>query len=171
LNAQIQYTTGMGLAGGTLFSGWRGALLKEWTFATLISVGSGLPETPILPAAVGGTGFTGSLRPDYTGAALYAAPSGLSLNPAAYTSPQPGQWGNAGRNTITGPAQFSLNASMGRTFRLTDRFNLDLRIDSANALNHVAFSSWNTTFGNAQFGLPIAADSMRSLQTTMRLRF
>ena len=35
LSAQIQYTTGMGLAGGTLLTGWRGALVKDWTFATL----------------------------------------------------------------------------------------------------------------------------------------
>jgi len=171
LNAQLQYTTGMGLAGGSLFSGWRGTLLKEWTFATLITVGSGLPETPILPSPVNGTGIIGSLRPDYTGAALYSAPSGLFLNPAAYVAPLPGQWGTAGRNTINGPAQFSLNASLGRTFRLNDRFNLDFRADSANALNHVAFTSWNTTVTNSQFGLPTSANSMRSIQTTLRLRF
>ncbi len=171
LSAQIQYTTGMGLSGGTLLSGWRGALLKEWTLATLITAGSGLPETPVIPEPVTGTGVVGSLRPDYTGAALYAAPTGLSVNPAAYVTPPAGEWGNAGRNTITGPAQFTLNASMGRTFRLNDRFNLDLRLDSANALNHVTYSSWNTSVGSAQFGIPTAANSMRSVQTTLRLRF
>ena len=114
----MQYTTGMGLGGETLLRGWKGTLFKEWTFLTQITVGSGLPETPIYLAAVPGTGVTGSIRPDYTGAPLYAAPSGLFLNPAAYTAPLPGQWGNAGRNSIIGPAQFTLNASMGRTFRL-----------------------------------------------------
>ncbi len=172
LNAQIQYTTGMGLAGGTLLSGWRGTLLKDWTFATLISAGSGLPETPILPTPANGTGITGTLRPNYTGAALYAAPSGLYLNPAAYALPAIGEYGNAGRYTINGPAQFTFNASMGRTFRvINDRLNLDLRIDSANALNHVTFASFNTAVTSAQFGLPTAANSMRSLQTTLRLRF
>ena len=171
LNAQIQYTTGMGIAGGTLFSGWRAALIKEWTFASSITVGSGLPETPILPLPVDGTGFVGSLRPNYTGAALYSAPGGLFLNPAAYASPVPGAWGNAGRNSINGPVQFTLNASLGRTFRVNDRLNLDLRVDSSNALNHVAFTSWNTTFASSQFGLPVAANGMRSLQTTLRLRF
>lgn len=60
---------------------------------------------------------------------------------------------------------------MGRTFRLKDRFNLDLRIDSTNALNHVTFTSWNTTLNNAQFGLPVAANAMRSVQTVLRVRF
>lgn len=171
LSAQIQYTSGLGVAGGTLLTGWKGAIVKGWTFATLITAGSGLPQIPALPVPVDGTGFVGSLRPDYTGASLYAAPSGLHLNPAAYAIPPPGEWGNAGRNSITGPAQFTLNASMGRTFRLNDRFNLEFRIDSLNALNHVTFASWNSTVGNAQFGLPTAADAMRSLQATLRLRF
>jgi hypothetical protein len=171
LNMQLQYTTGMGLAGKTLWSGWKGEIFKEWTFLNQITVGSGLPETPIYLAAVPGTGVTGTIRPDYTGAPLYAAPSGLFLNPAAYTAPRSGQWGNAGRNSIIGPAQFTLNASMGRTFRLDGRFNLDLRMDSTNLLNHVTFTSWNTAINSTQFGLPTTANSMRSIQTTLRLRF
>jgi len=171
LNVQLQYTTGMGLGGETLLSGKKGALFKEWTFLTQITVGSGLPETPIDLAAVPGTGVTGSIRPDYTGAPLYAAPSGLFLNPAAYTAPLAGQWGNAGRDSIIGPDQFILNASMGRTFRLRGRFNLDLRFDSTNFLNHATFTSWNTTVTSTQFGLPTAANAMRSMQTTLRVRF
>ena len=68
LNVQLQYTTGMGMGGETLLSGWKGTLFKEWTFLTQITVGSGLPETPVYLAAVPGTGVTGSIRPDSTGA-------------------------------------------------------------------------------------------------------
>jgi trimeric autotransporter adhesin len=161
----------MGLSGETLLSGKKGALFKEWTFLSQISYGSGLPETPVYLAAVPGTGFTGSIRPDYTGAPIYAAPGGLSLNPAAYAAPLAGQWGNAGRLSIIGPAQFSLNASIGRTFRLHGGYNLDLRFDSTNALNHPTFASWITTINSAQFGLPAAVNPMRSMQATLRLRF
>jgi hypothetical protein len=168
-----QYTSGMGIGGGTLMSGWRGALLKEWTVLSNITTGSGLPLTPVLPIAIPGTGYTGSYRPEYTGAPLYSGHPGLFLNPAAYTTPPSGQWGNAGRDSITGPYQFSLNASLSRTFRLTDRLNLDLRVDATNALNHVTFQNWNTTVGSTQFGLPNpnAANAMRSLLTTLRVRF
>jgi hypothetical protein len=170
LNFQAQYTTGMGIGGKTLMSGWKGTLFKEWTALTQITVGSGLPESPIYLAAVPGTGVTGSIRPDATGAPLYAAPVGLFLNPAAYAAPPAGQWGNAGRDSITGPAEFSLNASLGRTIRL-DRWNLDLRVDSTNFLNHPTFTSWDTTMNSSQFGLPAAVNAMRSLQATIRLRF
>jgi hypothetical protein len=71
-----------------------------------ITTASGLPETPIYLAAVTGTGVTGSIRPSLTGAPLHAAPAGLHLNPAAYKAPVAGEWGDAGRNSITGPGQF-----------------------------------------------------------------
>ncbi|HEY6392832.1 MAG TPA: TonB-dependent receptor [Bryobacteraceae bacterium] len=171
LMAQAQYTTGMGVGGGTLVSGWKGALFKEWTFVSQINAGSGLPLTPIYVAAVLGTGVTGSIRPDYTGAAVHAAPPGFFLNRAAYAAPATGQWGNAGRNSITGPAQFVLNAGMGRTFRVSDRLSADLRIDATNALNHVTYPNWNTIVTSAQFGLPNIANPMRSVETTFRLRF
>ncbi len=171
LNLQLQYTSGMGLGGGTLRNGWTGALLKEWTFSTVITAATGLPLTPVYLAAVPGTGVTGTIRPAYTGAALYQAPIGLHLNPAAYTAPPAGEWGNAGRDSITGPAEFALDASLGRTFRMTDRLNLDLRVDATNALNHVNYTAWNTTINSAQFGLAAAANAMRSMQTTLRLRF
>ncbi len=167
---QLQYTTGMGVRGGTLLNGWRGALFKQWTFMTQINAGTGLPLTPVYPAPPGGAGVNGTVRPQYTGASLYTA-EGRFLNPSAFTAPPAGQWGNAGRNSITGPAQFAANAALARTFQLNDRFSLDVRFDSTNALNHVTFPSWNTVVGNAQFGLPVTANAMRVIQTNVRVRF
>jgi hypothetical protein len=161
----------MGLKGGTLLSGWRGTLVKEWTVLTQITAGSGLPQTPSYLEAVPDTGFTGTIRPDRTSAPLYTGTKGYFLNQAAYTAPASGQWGNAGRDSITGPDQFSLDASLARTFRLTDKLNLDARVDSTNAINRVNYSAWNTTITSPQFGLPTSANGMRSLQTTFRVRF
>jgi trimeric autotransporter adhesin len=171
LNLQMQYTTGMGLHGGTLLNGWRGALFKEWTLLSTITASTGKPNTPVYLAAIPGTGVTGPIRPDVTGQPVYSAPSGLYLNPAAYAAPVPGQWGTAGRDSITGPSQFTLNASMARSFRLETNYDLDLRIDSTNLLNHAAFTSWNTTVNSTQFGLPAAVNPMRSLQAMLRVRF
>jgi len=175
LSFQWQYSTGMGLGGKTLLTGWKGKLYKEWTFVNTVTAGSGLPQTPIFLAAVPGTGFTGTIRPDITGAPIYAAPQGLFLNPSAFAAPAAGQWGTAGRNSITGPAQFSLNASMSRSFHLKDRYSLDLRFDSSNLLNHVTYASWDAVisqFGpNPLFGTAINPNQMRTVKTTLRLRF
>jgi hypothetical protein len=129
-----------------------------------------MPFTPVYLAPVAGTGVTGSLRPSLTGASL-AAPAGYYLNPAAYAVPAAGQWGNAGRNSVTGPAQFSLDGAIARAFQLTQRLTLDWRIDATNVLNRVTYAGVNALVGGQQFGLPASANTMRKIQSTMRLRF
>ena len=178
LNLQAQYTTGQGLEGGTLFGGWRGRALKEWTLLTRLTVGTGRPETPVIPVAVPGTGWIGPLRPSLTGAPIYSGHNGAHINPAAYAAPAAGTWGSVGRNSITGPNQFSLDGAMQRTFRPSKHFYLDARIDATNLMNHPVFGGWNTILGNPlldqsnpQFGLPQNPIAMRSLQVTMRVRF
>ena len=174
LTTSFQYTTGMGL-GSTLLGGWRGRAYKEWSVTGAVVAGSGLPETPIYYATINGAGFTGTLRPDRTSTPVSAAAGGRFLNAGAYVAPQPGAFGNAGRNSITGPGQFTFNSSLARTFRMPKNLNLDVRVDATNLLNHVVFSSYNTTINpsltSPVFGLPTAANAMRSLQTTARLRF
>jgi len=168
---QTQYTTGMLAGVGTFWDGWRGKLFKEWTLTSQLTVGSGSPLTPVILAPVSGTGITGSLRPNVTGAPLYVESGGTFLNPAAFAAPASGQWGNAARNSITGPGQFGLNASLARTFHIGDRLSMDLRVDSTNVLNHVKFPSWITTVNSPQFGLPARANAMRTLQPSLRVRF
>jgi len=172
LNLVAQYSTGQGTGGGTLLSGWKGALAKDWTFSTTVVAGSGLPETPIILNRVAtGTGVTGTVRAEYIGGSLATTLPGYGFNTGAFADPLPGQWGDSGRNIITGPVQFGLNGSVGRVFRIGERRNFDLRFDSTNLLNHVTYTSWNTTFGNAQFGLPVSANAMRTMQLTLRFRF
>jgi trimeric autotransporter adhesin len=175
VNANLQYTTGMGLGGGTLIGGWLGRIYKEWTVLNTLKIGTGLPETPVYLAAVSGTGFSGSIRPDRTSAAIYAAPSGRYLNPDAFTAPVTGKWGNAGRYSITGPGVFTFDSSLARTFRPTAHTYLDISGTATNVLNHVVFTGYNTTVDPALsspvFGLPVSAGAMRSLQIHARLRF
>ena len=171
LNVQAQYTTGQGMEGGTLLGGWRGRALKEWTLLTRIDVGTGMPETPVYPAAVPGTGFIGSMRPSLTGAPVNVTSGRSHVNAAAYTAPTAGAWGTAGRNSITGPATFSLDGALQRTFRVGKRYFLDARLDATNLMNHAVYSSWNTIVGNTQFGVPVSPNPMRSVQGTFRVRF
>jgi hypothetical protein len=170
LTVQFQYSTGVGIGGGTLIDGLKGTLLKGWTVTSQLTTGSGLPLTPVYLTSVSGTGVTGTLRPDVVGAAGATA-DGFYLNPSAFAAPAAGHWGDAGRNSITGPAQFSLNSGIARTFTMSDRLSLDWRIDASNIINRVTYSGVNTIFDSPQFGLPNRANTMRKLQTTLRLRF
>ena len=170
LSVQVQYTTGMGIAGGTLREGRWAALFKDWTIAGQLTAGSGLPFTPISFTSVAGTGRVG-VRPSLTGASTDPPAPGTYANPAAYTAAVPGQWGDAGRNSIRGPAQFALDASLARAVPLHGRFGLEWRLAAANVLNRVTFATIDTIVSSPQFGLPTKANPMRALQMSLRLRF
>jgi hypothetical protein len=167
---QVQYTTGVGVTGGTLVDGFWGSLYKDWTVTAQMNVGSGLPLTPISFVVVPGTGTVG-VRPSLTGVPLAPVEPGTYVNAAAFSSPAPGAWGNAGRHSIRGPSQFSLDATLARVFRLQGRWNLEWRIAATNVLNRVTFSGVNAVIGGPQFGRPTTANAMRRIQTTVRLRF
>jgi hypothetical protein len=170
INAQFQYTTGVGVRGGTLLDGWRGSLYKGWTLTSQLITGSGLPLTPYYLTTTPGTGYSGAVRASLTGAST-DAPPGYYLNPLAYTAPASGTWGTAGRNSVRGPSQYSLNAGITRTFPWGSRYNLDWRIDATNVLNRVTYSSVYTVIGSRQFGLPYGTNQMRTLKTSFRVRF
>jgi hypothetical protein len=168
--AQVQYLTGIGLGGGGLMNGLRRRLLGGWTITGQMIAGSGLPFTPVYLAPVPGTGVVGSLRPSLTGASTTAV-EGRFLNPDAYTVPAPGQWGDAPRNSVTGPRTFSFDLGVARTFDLTSRLTFDWRLDATNVLNRETYTGVNAILGGPQFGLPIQANSPRRVVSTARLRF
>jgi hypothetical protein len=169
--AQLRYSTGMMAGVGGLWSGWIGALVRDWNLTTEWRMNSGSPLTAIFLAPVEGTGFTGSLRPDRTGEPLYRNTKGRFLNPAAFAPPVPGKWGDAARNSIKGPGYHSCDASIARTIRREDGISIDLRVDVANVLNHATFLGWNTVVHSTQFGLPASANSMRVIQPSLSVRF
>jgi hypothetical protein len=170
LAAQVQYTTGMGLTGGTLVDGVKGALFKNWTIAGQLTAGSGLPVAPVSFLTVAGSGVVG-VRPMLTGASTEPPSQGTYANPGAYTAPAPGTWGDAGRNSIRGPATFGLDATVARALHLRGRVSLEWRLAATNALNHVTFAAIDTVIASPQFGRPTQANPMRALQMSLRLRF
>jgi outer membrane receptor protein involved in Fe transport len=165
VGAQVTYNTGVGLR-ALLTNGLRGKLIRNWTIDVRASTGSGLPLTPTFVPA---TMLTPPVRADVTGATL-AAPHGYYLNPAAYTSPGSGTWGNAGRNSGRGPKTLTVDGSVQRSFPM-GRTNLDLRFDATNLLNRVVYTSVDTLIGSPQFGLPTGVGSMRRINTRVSLRF
>jgi hypothetical protein len=172
LGMQVQYSTGMGMAGGTLVNGWKGALMKDWTISGNISLRSGTPFTATVGgnlSQVSGTAVANTVRASATG--LPVEVSGMLFNTAAFTNPLAGEWGNAGRNTIPGPTTFSLDGSLGRVFRLGERRSADLQFQAQNLLNRVTITNWGTVLGSSTYGLATGAAPMRTLTINLRFRF
>ena len=71
---------------------------------------------------------------------------GQYFNPAAFTLRRPGNFGNAGVGTITGPLQLSENATLNRAWRIAGegRSQLQFRLTANNPLNHVYITGFGT---------------------------
>lgn len=175
-NLSVFYVLSSGFgAAGARFAGrrWIGRLLGDWTLSGGLTASSGTPLTARVLgnlADTGGTGAVGSGRADATGAPV--RDGGRFFNLAAFTLPPAGRFGNAGRNTIPGPVQLALNASLARSLRLgEDRRRLEIRVDSSNVTNHVSFTRLGTVVNASDYGLPTATAPMRTLSAGLRFNF
>lgn len=63
------------------------------------------------------------------------------VNPAAFSIPAPGTFGNSARNSLAGPALAQLDITLSKKFNLTERFNLELRGEAYNITNHANFAN------------------------------
>jgi hypothetical protein len=172
LSVNFQYSTGMGRSGGTLLSGWKGNLVKDWTVSGSFTLRSGSPFTAIVGGSrsqITGIGVTNTVRANATGLPVDAPD--MLFNTAAFAQPLPGTCGTAGRNTIPGPATFFLNGSIGRIFRFGERRSADIQLQSQNLLNHVTITNWGTVVGANNYGLATGAASMRRITAMLRFRF
>ena len=82
-----------------------------------------------------------------------------------------GSFGSVGRNAISGPSFFNLDASLFKIFHLTERFNLEVRGEAFGVTNSPQFNNPNTTLGNAAFGYITGAGGGRNLQLGFKLNF
>jgi Carboxypeptidase regulatory-like domain len=155
--------------------GVTGYLINNWELGPLVRLVSGTPFT--VNEGSYDISFTGSGgdRPNlvpgvpiynYTkiqsaiglsGAAQYAVRS--YLNQAAFTANTvPGTQGTAGRNAFRNPIYFQNDVQLSRIFPIHEKYNLDLRFEAFNVLNHPSFSSGNNSAsvsnGVASFNQP-----------------
>jgi len=154
--------------------GWATKTLAGWTVSGTFTAASGMPLTALVAGNLSNTaGLAGSgtTRAEATGLPIYGG-NNPYFNLAAFTTPPPGEFGDAGRDTIPGPFQVSFNTALNRAFRFGDtRRQLQLRLSATNALNHVAITGFGTTVNSATFGLPTAATATRTVQLLMRFSF
>lgn len=160
-------TSGL-LAGHDLLT----AAFKDWTLSGGVTAQSGTPLTARVlgnQSDIAGTGTIGSGRAQATGLPVDSGTGFFNL--LAFTTPAAGQFGNAGRNTITGPGMVSLNLSLQRTVTLTERLRMQFRLDANNILNNVNIAGIGTVVNSITYGVPTSAGAMRSLTATLRLNF
>ena len=69
------------------------------------------------------------------------------MNPAAFSIPALGTYGNLGQNNLKGPGIFQLNMALSRAFRVREGMSLQLRGEAFNLTNHVNLALPGSTPG------------------------
>ena len=161
-----------------------GHIFGAWQWSGDFTVGSGLYFTPrVLGGALDiGRGVSGSLRANTVAGQTIALGNPTTLewfNTAAFCAPNATTcvnpsgtaFGDAGRNIIEGPAQFTLNMSVNKTITIKESRALDLRFSANNVFNTVRFTSINTVVNSFTFGEVTGTGGMRRVTMTARFRF
>ncbi len=79
--------------------------------------------------------------------------------------------GNSSRNPVVGPAYRTLDAMIGRTFRLSERLRAEFRAEAFNATNTPPLGNPNGSFGNPAFGTITTALDPRVYELVVKLQF
>ena len=128
-------------------------------------------------------------------------PNAVAGQSSQLSNPTPREWfnvqafalqpqytfGNLGRNTVIGPPLFSVDSSIKKDMRFTERLKLQLRLDAFNTFNHPNFGSPGNGLsadhldansvpipGSGGFGTITSLNSnvsMRQLQVSLKLVF
>jgi hypothetical protein len=116
-----------------------------WLLSGIWRARTGFPITVQAAEEYVGISFINAFRPDWVyGQPLWiadgGAPGGKRLNPAAFAVQPAGVQGNLGRNAIGGFGMSQVDLALSREFRLSDRSQLQLRVEAFNLANHPNFA-------------------------------
>ncbi|MBV8906922.1 MAG: TonB-dependent receptor [Acidobacteriia bacterium] len=148
----------------TASTAWNPHFLKGFTLSATASARTGFPFDVTTVDRSIGLGFANSNRPDLVpGMPLWipdpSVPGGRQVNPRAFTAPS-GEIGNLGRNVLTGPRLFQIDASVRRQFRLTDSLTLECNASAYNLFNHANFANPIAFLGSPLFGQPVSMQNL-----------
>jgi hypothetical protein len=159
-----------------------------WELAGFATAHTGLPIDLRAGTNVSNS-FDGMDRVDVIGdpfSNIPPAPNSTSVrffNPAAFSRPVAGTFGNLGRNVLSGPNFAALDFSVIKTTAITERVGLQFRVEMFNLTNRANYANpGNSLAATTSFGVitntrnggsapGIGPGEPRSVQLAMKLQF
>src|SRR6185503_13822591 len=93
------------------------------------------------------------------------------FNTAAFTAAPQFVIGTSSRNPVRGPGLQNADLMVGKTFRLTERVNFELRAEVFNVSNTPPLNDPNGSFGSAPFGSITSAGNPRVFELVGKVHF
>lgn len=163
------------------------ALFGSWNVNSIVTARTGLPVNVTLDRLSSSVpdGNADNQRPDLVSGVSLTPPGGATLlewiNPAAFSTPAPGTFGNAGRNIVRGPGAWQADVGIEKRVALTERLELQIRVEAFNLFNHPEYGPPQSDFsaGPGNFGAilstlntgPVGTGTPRQVQFMLRMDF
>jgi hypothetical protein len=166
-------------------NGFAGKVVGGWTLSGIGTASTGRPVniTVSRSAADLPDGNSSNQRPNLVpGVSIYSSSQSLRnwFNPAAFTVPAKGTWGNAGRYLGRGPGWWEADTALEKRAPLTEHTSLSFRAEAFNLFNHPIYGnpggnlSSKSSFGNITGILnngAVGTGTPRRIQFMLRLDF
>jgi hypothetical protein len=124
-------------------------ILGGWKVSAIVTAVTGLPFTITTSSPTPGTTQTANLTGGYRVTHAVSGKANVAwFDPSTFSSPATTVIGNTQRNQFRGPADFSDNISLFKTFPIKDRINFEIRGDAFNATNTPEFANPTAALGS-----------------------
>jgi hypothetical protein len=148
-------------------------LIEGWQLSGIATVHSGIPLTIGDGFDQAGTGnpFADdrpNLNPGYNANNIITGTLNQWFNPAAFSIPPPGEFGNMGRDNLVGPGFWNIDFSAIKNTKLSERFTLQFRAEFFNIFNHANWGLPDTAVFSQGEGVNPAAGQITTLASNMR---
>jgi len=156
-------------------------LVAGWQVNGILTLLSGFPLTPLVGTNRSGNGNTfnpdrPNMNPNFQGPVIIGQVDEW-FDPAAFTLPTLGTWGNAGRGVLDGPGLAEFDFSVFKTTPITERTSVLFRAEFFNIANRANFNLPNPVVFSGNTISPSAAKitstttSSRQIQLGLKLTF
>jgi hypothetical protein len=166
-------------------SGVGAAIVGGWRISSFLTLMSGLPL--FFTASSGGLLAPGNTQtPNLVAPVQILHGIGTSspwFSTSSFAAPTGDAFGNVGRNYLSGPGFFNLDAALSKSIHFTERYSLDLRLEALGATNTPQFyfnntngtpsggTAAGTTLASSSFGDITSASGGRQLQLGLKFNF
>ena len=94
------------------------------------------------------------------------------FNVNAFAAPTPGTFGNMGRNIVYGPRLTAINVSLHKTYKFSERYNLEFSANATNVINHPSFALPDKAIGPGHIGrITGTSVGARQMELVAKFRF
>jgi hypothetical protein len=168
-NYELPFGRGKRFVNG--LNGMADRLAGGWQLNGIVTLLSGFPLTPLVGTNQSGNGNTfnpdrPNLSPNFQGP-LYVRSVDKWFDPAAFSLPTLGTWGNVGRGVLDGPGLAEIDFSVFKTVPITERTRVLFRAEFFNIANRANFNLPNPVIFS---GSSISAGAAKITSTTTSSR-